>query len=33
MKKGRVVTGIEEFDKKRYKIFLDQEFAFVLYKG
>ena len=33
MKEGRIVTKIEEFDKKRYKIYLDQEFAFVLYKG
>ncbi len=28
-----IVTKIEEFNKNRYKIFLDNEFAFVLYKG
>ena len=28
-----IVTNITEFDKKRVKIFLDEEFAFVLYKG
>ena len=28
-----IVTNITEFDKKRVKIFLDGEFAFVLYKG
>jgi len=27
------VTKIEEFKDKRYKIYIDQEFAFVLYKG
>ncbi len=27
------VTKIEEFDKKRVKIYIDYEFAFVLYKG
>ena len=27
------VTGIEEFSKSRYKVFLDEQFAFVLYKG
>ena len=32
-KEEKIVTKIEEFDKKRYKIYLDQEFAFVLYKG
>ena len=29
----RTITQIEELDKKRYKIYIDQEFAFVLYKG
>ena len=29
----KVVTKIEEYDKKRYKIYLDEEFAFLLYKG
>ena len=29
----RVVTKIEEFDKKRSKVYLDEEFAFLLYKG
>ena len=28
-----VVTGIVEYTKGKYKIFLDDEFAFVLYKG
>ncbi len=27
------VTGIEEIDKKRARVFIDNEFAFVLYKG
>lgn len=27
------VTGIEEFSRSRVKIFIDEEFAFVLYKG
>lgn len=27
------VTALEVYDKKRYKIFIDNEFAFVLYKG
>ncbi len=31
--KGMLVTKIEELDKKRARIFLDMEFAFVLYKG
>lgn len=30
---GKYVTGVEPLDKKRYKVFLDNEFAFVLYKG
>lgn len=30
---GRVVTGIEEVDKKRSRIILEQDEAFVLYKG
>lgn len=29
----RIVTKIEELDKKRSKIYINQEFAFVLYKG
>ena len=33
MKEEKLVTKIEEMDKKRYKIYLDYEFAFVLYKG
>lgn len=28
-----IVTGIEEFAKGRYEIYLDGQFAFVLYKG
>ena len=28
-----IVSDIEEFDKKRCKVFIDGEFAFVLYKG
>ncbi len=28
-----IVTGIEEFTKSRSRVFLDGEFAFVLYKG
>ena len=28
-----IITRIEEYKKDRYKIFLDGEFAFVLYKG
>ncbi len=28
-----LITGISEFDRKRSKIFIDEEFAFVLYKG
>lgn len=30
---GSIVTKIEEMDKSRSKVFLDGEFAFVLYKG
>lgn len=30
---NRIVTEIEELDKKRSKVFINQEFAFVLYKG
>lgn len=33
MKDTKIVTKIEELDKKRSKIYLNQEFAFVLYKG
>lgn len=29
----QVVTGLVELDKKRYQVYLDEEFAFVLYKG
>ena len=29
----QIITAIEELDKKRCKIYLDGEFAFVLYKG
>lgn len=29
----RIVSNIEELDKKRSKIYVNQEFAFVLYKG
>lgn len=29
----KIVTKIEELDKKRSKIYINQEFAFVLYKG
>ena len=29
----RTVTKIEDLDKKRSKVYLDEEFAFVLYKG
>jgi len=28
-----VVTAIEEYTKGKFKIYLDEEFAFVLYKG
>ncbi|MBR1642328.1 MAG: regulatory protein RecX [Butyrivibrio sp.] len=30
---SRIVTDIVEFDKKRCKVYLDGEFAFLLYKG
>ena len=33
MKETRIITRVEEWDKKRCKIYIDQEFAFVLYKG
>ena len=33
MNTTRTITQIEEWDKKRSKIYIDQEFAFVLYKG
>ena len=33
MNRVKIITQIEELDKKRCKIYLDQEFAFVLYKG
>ena len=29
----RIVTKIEELDKRRSKVYINQEFAFVLYKG
>ena len=28
-----IITRIEEFKKDRFKVFIDEEFAFVLYKG
>ena len=28
-----LVTGIEEYNKKQVKLYLDGEFAFMLYKG
>ena len=33
MNSTTVITRIEELDKRRCKIFLNQEFAFALYKG
>lgn len=33
MSAERIVTKIEELDKKRSKIYINQEYAFVLYKG
>lgn len=30
---GMLITKIEELDKKRTRIYIDEEFAFVLYKG
>lgn len=30
---GKRVTDIQEFSKQKYSIYLDEEFAFVLYKG
>ena len=33
MENFRIITRIEELDKKRSKIYIDGEFAFVLYKG
>lgn len=33
MNDNRIVTKIEEYDKKRCKIYLNEEFAFLLYKG
>lgn len=33
MNGNRMVTKIEEYDKKRCKIYIDEEFAFLLYKG
>ncbi|MBR4982233.1 MAG: RecX family transcriptional regulator [Lachnospiraceae bacterium] len=33
MNTTRVITRIEELDKKRSKIYINHEFAFVLYKG
>ena len=32
MNGNRIVTKIEEYDKKRCKIYIDEEFAFLLYK-
>ncbi len=31
--KGRMVTDIQEFSRQRYRIYLEEEFAFVLYGG
>lgn len=33
MHNARIVTKIEEMDKKRFRVFINGEFAFVLYKG
>lgn len=33
MKEEKLVTKIEEYDKKRYKIYLNDKFSFILYKG
>ena len=33
MNNNRIVTGIEEIDKKRSKIWIDREEVLVLYKG
>ena len=33
MNTTRIITQIEEVDKKRCKVYIDQEYAFVLYKG
>ena len=33
MERVRVITDIIEHSKQRYKIYIDEEFAFVLYKG
>lgn len=33
MAEKRMVTKVEEFDKKRSKVYIDGEFAFLLYKG
>ena len=33
MENRRIITRIEELDQKRCKVYIDQEFAFVLYKG
>ena len=30
---NRVITKIEDYDKKRCKIYIDEEFSFLLYKG
>jgi len=28
-----IITDLVDFNKKRVKVFIDEEFAFVLYKG
>lgn len=33
MMQNSVITSIEELDKKRVKVYIDEQFAFVLYKG
>ena len=33
VEENRVITKIEEYDKKRCKIYIDEEFSFLLYKG
>ena len=33
MQQNKVITSIEELDKSRVKVYIDEQFAFVLYKG
>lgn len=33
MQQNNVITSIEELDKSRVKVYIDEQFAFVLYKG